>query len=104
MRPLIPPVVVATIAAAGAIFVLGARPAQSQTRPVSNPIARVDTTVIIGWLNVDKAELQEYDNWYSAASAGGSVGWYWTDHLKTELEYVVSSQVERDVYSFRQVG
>jgi hypothetical protein len=79
-------------------------PAWSQTRPLPSPLSRVDTAVIVGWLNVNKAELEEYDNWYSTGSAGGSVGWYWTDHLKTELEFVVSSEVERDVYTFRQQG
>jgi hypothetical protein len=79
-------------------------PAWSQTAPPRTPIARVDLTGIAGWLSADKAELQRYDDWYTSGSAGGSVGWYWTDHLKTELEYAGSAKIERDVYSYEQVG
>jgi len=103
MRFPIPLFVVTTLSTAG-ITLAAATPAWSQTRPLPNPLARIDTTVVVGWLNANKAELDEYDNWYSTASAGGAVGWYWTDHLKTELEYFVSSEVDRDVYTFTQQG
>ena len=99
----IPLFVVTTVATAG-ITLAAATPALSQTQPLRSPIARLDTTAVVGWLNANKGELDEYDSWYSAATAGASVGWYWTNHLKTELEYVVSSEVERDVYTFTQVG
>jgi hypothetical protein len=97
------PLLVVTVATAG--ITLGtASPALSQTQPLRSPLTRLDTTVVVGWLNVNKSELSEYDNWYSTGAAGATVGWYWTDHLKTEAEYVVSSEVERDVYTFTQVG
>ena len=98
-----PPLVIRATAAA-VMTLAAAAPAWSQTRPLPSPLARVDTTIVVGWLNVNKAELDEYDNWYSTPSAGGAVGWYWTDHLKTEVEYIASSEVDREVYTFRREG
>jgi hypothetical protein len=103
MRLHLPDLVAATVATAG-MTLSAAVPVWSQTLPPSTPLARVDTTVIVGWLSVNKADLERYDNWYSSASAGGTVGWYWTDNLKTELEYAASGRVQRDVYTYTQVG
>ena len=81
----------------------GAAPAWSQSR-LTNPIARVDLTGTAGWLSVDKSELQEYDNWFTSAAATGGVGWYWTDNLKTELEFTAGARIARDVYTYEQRG
>jgi outer membrane protein W len=64
------------------------------------PVSRADLTGSIAWLNVNKAELDAYDNWVNRAVYGGAgFGWYWTDNLKTEIDGGVSSKVDRDVYS-----
>ncbi len=66
------------------------------------PLVRADVLGTLGWLNVDKGDIASYDNWYhDSLFAGASVGWYWTDHLKTELDAGESTDAE--VYRFEPV-
>ena len=61
--------------------------------PPSTP--RPDLTGTIGWLSVNKSELTHYDDWYNrSAQAAAIFGWYWTPHLKTEVEGSVSTEAE----------
>ncbi len=78
--------------------------AQAAAQPPP-PVSRADVSGAIAWLNVNKAELDAYDNWVNRAVYGGAAfGWYWTDHLKTEVDGGVSSKVDRDVYSVALVN
>jgi outer membrane protein W len=81
----------------GALLLALAAEAGAQT---SAPVSRADLSGAIAWLNVNKSELDAYDNWVNRAVYGGAAfGWYWTDNLKTEVDGGVSSKVDRDVYS-----
>ena len=81
----------------GALLLVLAAEAGAQT---PTPVSRADLSGAIAWLNVNKTELDEYDNWLNrAVYAGAGFGWYWTDNLKTEVDGGVSSKVDRDVYS-----
>jgi outer membrane protein W len=74
--------------------------ASAQVQQPGNPVARMDVTGVLAWFNADKADLDEYDNWYNRAIYGGAaLGWYWTDNLKTEVDVGVTSRADRDVYS-----
>jgi hypothetical protein len=54
---------------------------------------RPDFVVSIGWLNGNKSELNSGNDWYNrAVQAAFAAGWYWTEHLKTEVEGSVSSR------------
>jgi len=76
--------------------------AWAQPARPDGPTSRADIGGSIGWFNADKGELVEYDSWYNRSVFGGvSLGWYWTDNLKTELEVGVSSRAEREVYVYR---
>ena len=55
-----------------------------------------DTAGQLALLNRNKADLRGYDQWYSAAAINGSVGRYWTPHLKTEFEVGTAAQGEID--------
>ncbi len=55
-----------------------------------------DTAGQLALLNRNKAELGGYDRWYSVAAINGSVGRYWTPHLKTEFEVGTAAQGEID--------
>ena len=69
--------------------------AASTVRATAQPLARADVTGIIAWLNANKSGLTDYNNWYNRSAYGGaSAGWFWTDHLKTEIEAGVSSAAE----------
>jgi hypothetical protein len=69
--------------------------AWAQSLTTSQPVSRVDVTGTVAWLNANKSGLSEdhYNDWYNrAAFVGAGVGWYWTDHLKTEVDGGVSSR------------
>ena len=73
--------------------------AQTSASPASGPVvaARPDLSASIGWLNVDKSGLDEYNDWYNRGVQGAvAFGWYWTPHLKTEIEPSASTRVEFD--------
>ncbi len=79
-----------------AFLTLCAPTAWAQSVTASQPVSRVDVTGIVAWLNANKSGLSEdgYNDWYNRAAFGGAgVGWYWTDHLKTEVDAGVSSRV-----------
>jgi hypothetical protein len=67
---------------------------------IAQPIARGDVTGIISWFNADSRVPSSYNDWYNRSLYGGAaVGWYWTDHLKTELDVGATSHA--DVYAAR---
>ena len=62
--------------------------AQSGARPPS-PLNRFEIGGTLGWFNANKSNLESdsYNDWYNDSLHGGlSAAWYWTDHLKTEVE------------------
>ena len=76
-------------------------PAAAQGVVTRSPLTRSDLTGAVSWLNVNKSELspEHYDDWLNrGALASGTFGWYWTDHLKTEIEAGLSGRVARHVY------
>jgi hypothetical protein len=67
-------------------------PAAAQAAPALP--SRADVTGTLGWLNVNKTELSQ-DDWYNKGLLGSvTAGWYWTAHLKTEIEASASGAVE----------
>jgi len=59
---------------------------------------RWDVAAHITWLGERRpAESFEWDRWFGVASGGGSIGYYWTTHLKTEVDLFTSS--EGEIYS-----
>jgi outer membrane protein W len=60
---------------------------------LSSPVARVDAWAGLGWHHARLAEEGAYDDWYHTSHAGNvSAGWYWTDHLKTEIDASATSR------------
>jgi hypothetical protein len=47
-------------------------------------------------------DLFQSDRWFGVASGGGSVGYYWTAHLKTEFD--ISTSNEGDSYSYETIA
>jgi hypothetical protein len=73
---------------------LGALPAFSQT---VSPVARADMTAAIGWLVLqdhDDSSPYSDNDWHNSFFGGGGAGWYWTDHLKTELDLGAGTAVQ----------
>ena len=69
-----------------------AAPAAAQTPDTSAAAGRADFQAVIGWQNLrmhrDDNPFDRPDhNWAHAILYGGAgVGWYWTEHLKTQLD------------------
>jgi outer membrane protein W len=64
-------------------------PAAAQPK---EPVARVDVSGTIGWLLVDKDGEAYANHWHSSLYGGFGGGYYWTDHLKTEIDFGVGEE------------
>ena len=80
------------VAAFCALLLAGANRATAQQRAMVVPAdaPRWDVAGQVGWLG-GKKRVQSVD-WFSAASVSGSVGYYWTPHVKLEAEVGTSSK------------
>lgn len=78
------------------IGALAAGPAAAQQPPSArSPLVHADLHGTIGWLNVESNVPTAYDDWYNRVFYGGAgFGWYWTDHLKTEIDVGATSAAE----------
>lgn len=67
-------------------------------------LSRWDAGAHVIWLGERRTvdQLFESDRWFAVASGGGSVGYYWTPHLKTEFDLSTSSEGEN--YSFEPIA
>lgn len=71
--------------------------------PATAPaLPRFDVHAAAGWQNLNKAQPQPYYNdWLNAILYGGAgAGWYWTDHLKTQVDFGAGTRAEQ--YRTRQ--
>lgn len=82
MRPLEP------VALAVLLVVTVPQVARAQPSPSAAPLARADVAGSIGWLNGRTSDTSySFEDWFNRGLSGsGVVGWYWTDHHKTEVE------------------
>src|SRR5262245_60386121 len=72
--------------------------------PVSAPkLPRADAHFVIGWQNINKEQPQDhYNDWLNDIFYGGlGAGWYWTDHLKTQIDFGAGTRGQQ--YRYRQV-
>jgi hypothetical protein len=84
MRPLTP-------VAAAILLLWSACPAAAQDR---KPLARGDVAGTAGWMAVNTTELGSYNNWDGQGFFTVGAGWYWTDHLKTDVEIGASTTTQ----------
>ena len=71
----------------GAVLLEGpSQPALAQQAP---PVTRADLAGYLGWLTVHTGDTEPYDSddWHNSLFGAIGGGWYWTDHLKTELDF-----------------
>ena len=73
----------------------------SQPATLATPIARVDVHGSVGWANVSADHLASYDEWDHGVAQGiVGAGWYWNDHVKTEVDLRFAGAAE--FYRFEQ--
>jgi hypothetical protein len=87
----------------------GARIAAAQNQagvqhPLEPAVAlpRGDAAAYFGWFGANKSELDGYDDWYKRVWHGSlSAGYYWTENLKTELDFGGTTRGE--IYEIRPI-
>ena len=77
------------IAIGGLLLVSGTSAAQAEV-PATQP--RADFHAVIGWQNLrqDRGDdtFETFNNWSNGIFYGGAgAGWYWTDHVKTQVDF-----------------
>lgn len=76
-------------------------PAAAQATTPS-PVARADVHGSAGWGNLRDEDASEWNRWDNRVGhASGAFGWYWSDHLKTEVELDVAGTAT--LYGYEQV-
>jgi hypothetical protein len=58
------------------------------------PLARGDVSGTAGWLAVNTTGLESYNDWHGQGLFTAAAGWYWTDHLKTDVEIGASTATQ----------
>jgi|SRR4051812_7028452 hypothetical protein len=83
-------------------FLLVAVLAQAPAAAVPPQLPRADAHFVIGWQNLHQPQPQNhYNEWLNAIFYGGAgAGWYWTDHLKTQVDFGAGTRT--DQYRYRQ--
>lgn len=80
---------------AGAMVIASLASASAQTPEAGFVPPRGDAAAYFGWFGANKSELNGYDDWYKRVWYGGlSGGYYWTEHLKTEIDFAGTSRGE----------
>lgn len=84
---------------------LTAAHAHAQSTVTLTPVdpARWDAAGQVGWRGVNKSEIIDsgWNDWYDTASFSASAGYYWTPHLKTEVD--VATTIRADINSYETV-
>ena len=70
-----------------AAWLAGSAAAAAQEAPVT-PLSRGDVQFVIGWQNLHKPDENNSNDWINGILFGGlGAGWYWTDNLKTQVDF-----------------
>ena len=77
-------------------------PAIAAAQASQPPVSRLDLTVSTGWFAADRSASTDCCNstWSSGLFKGVSAGYYWTDHLKTEVGS--PRQADRGLHGFSE--
>ena len=71
---------------AGAALLAAAPASLSAQDGPPRRLMRGDISGTVGWVNTNKSEFSSYNDWHGQGEASLALGWYWTDHHKTEVE------------------
>ena len=90
-----------------AAWILGCGAAAAQ-EPSGRPLTRGDAHFVLGWQNLHKPQEPAGfggDDWLNAIFYGGTgAGWYWTDHLKTQVDLGAGTHGHQYRYRTRTIG
>jgi hypothetical protein len=86
------------IAAASLLFAPAPRLlAQDNPQPSPHRLMRGDVSGTVNWVSINKSDVRSYNDWHSQFGVSGGLGWYWTDHHKTQVD--VAATTAASVYS-----
>lgn len=71
--------------------------AQDNAQPSAQRLMRGDVSGTINWVGIKKSDARSYNDWHSQFGVSGGVGWYWTDHHKTQVDFAATTAAS--VYS-----
>jgi len=71
--------------------------------PPAGPVMRGDVQGVIGWQNLRDHEAPDhYNDWINDIFYGGvGAGWYWNEHLKTQVD--VGAGTRGDTYRYQNI-
>lgn len=96
-----------TFPIAAAAWLIGAAVAGAQEPPKVPPV-RGDAHVVIGWQNLHREQPSQErysDDWMNGIFYGGAgAGWYWTEHLKTQVDFGAGTEGRQYRYEPILVG
>ncbi len=71
-----------------ALTLLAAVAPPALAQQAREPLVRADVSATTGWFNASRPAAGWGDDWYHRSLYGGvEGGWYWTDHLKTQVAF-----------------
>jgi len=80
---------------ASVLVVLALLPSAARGQTAAAALPRVDVAAATGWFAADRSVNQECcSSWSSSLFKGVSAGYYWTEHLKTEVEAAAPGPTE----------
>jgi Outer membrane protein beta-barrel domain len=81
---------------ASMLVVLMLLPSAARGQPAPPPLPRVDVAAATGWFAADRSIRGDgcCSSWSSSLFKGLSGGYYWTEHLKTEVEFAAPGPTE----------
>ena len=71
--------------------------AQDNAQPSPQRLMRGDVSGTINWVSINKSDVRSYNDWHSQFGVSGGLGWYWTDHHKTQVDFAATTAAS--VYS-----
>ena len=71
------------------LLVVALHPDTALCQGSSSPLARADIAASIGSFSAKRADASEYNQWTHSLVGSVGGGYYWSDHLKTEIDVAV---------------
>src|SRR5689334_18256253 len=79
------------------VLMNGLAPALAGAQPLQPPVSRADVAVATGWFTADRSARDAdccSSGWSAALFKGAAAGYYWTDHVKTEVGFAALGRTE----------
>src|SRR5262245_51306448 len=90
---------------ASMLVILMLLPSAARGQTAAPALPRVDLAAATGWFAADRSVNQDCcSSWSSSLFKGVSAGYYWTEHLKTDVEFAAPGRTEGYTYFNEQLA